>query len=53
MNVSSSIDYFYKKVIGTPPDDESNSDTELMMFVAALIHEHNERHSHLKKKALP
>jgi hypothetical protein len=40
---SSSIEFFYNNVIDTSSGDDSDGDTELMVHVASLIHEHNER----------
>jgi hypothetical protein len=43
------IEFFYKNAIDTSSDDESYSDSKLMMAAATLIHEHSERKRHVHK----
>jgi hypothetical protein len=40
---NSSIEFFYKHVIDTSSDSDSDDGTEILMVAATLIHEHNER----------
>jgi hypothetical protein len=43
MELSKSIQTFYKNVIESSSDKEADDDTELMMAVAMLFHEHTLR----------
>jgi hypothetical protein len=43
MELSKSIQMFYKTVIESSSDEESNDDTELMMAAAMLLHEQSSR----------
>jgi hypothetical protein len=43
MKLSKSIHMFYKNVIESLSDEEADDDTELMMAVAMLLHEHTSR----------
>jgi hypothetical protein len=43
MELSKSIQMFYKNVIESLSDEEADDDTELMMVVAMLLHEHTSR----------
>jgi hypothetical protein len=43
MDLSKSIQAFYKTVIESSSDEESDDDTEMMMVAAMLLHEHTSR----------
>jgi hypothetical protein len=43
MELSKSIETFYKNVIESSSDEEANNDTKLMMVAAMLLHEHTSR----------
>jgi hypothetical protein len=43
MELSKSIQIFYKKVIESSSDEESDDDSELMMATSTLLHEHTLR----------
>jgi hypothetical protein len=43
MELSKSIQTFYKNVIKSSSDKEANDDTEMMMVAAMLLHEHTSR----------
>jgi hypothetical protein len=43
MELSKSIQTFYKTVIESSSDEESDDDTELMMATTMLLHEHTSR----------
>jgi hypothetical protein len=43
MELSKSIQTFYKNVIESSSDEEADDDTELMMAAAMLLHEHTLR----------
>jgi hypothetical protein len=44
MELSKSIQTFYKNVIESSSDEEADDDTELMMAAAMLLHEHTSSH---------
>jgi hypothetical protein len=43
MNLNNSVEMFYKSVIESSSDEESDDDFELIMATAALIYEQNSR----------
>jgi hypothetical protein len=43
MELSKSIQMFYKNVIESLSDEESDDDSELIMVVAMILHEHTSR----------
>jgi hypothetical protein len=43
MELSKSIQTFYKTVMESSSDEDSNDDTELMMVARMLLHEHTSR----------
>jgi hypothetical protein len=43
MELSKSIQIFYKKVIESSSDEESDDDSELMMATSTLLHKHTLR----------
>jgi hypothetical protein len=43
MELSKSIEMFYKNVIESSSDEEADDDTKLMMVAAMLLHEHTSR----------
>jgi hypothetical protein len=46
MNLSKSIQIFYKNIIESSPDEESGDDSELMMVAAMLLNKHCPRPVH-------
>jgi hypothetical protein len=46
MNLSNSIQMFYKNVIESSSDDVRDDDSKLMMATTMLLHEHNSRPLH-------
>jgi hypothetical protein len=43
IELSRSIEYFYKNAIDISSADDPNGGTKLMMAAAALIHDHNDK----------
>jgi hypothetical protein len=47
MELSKSIQMFYKNVIESASNEESGDDSELLMVAAMLLHEHTSRPVHM------